>query len=183
MLTALSLIAFLLEGLLPPMWIPGARLGLGNVFILLILAIYSPSYAFVAVIVKCVIGNLIAGSLSSMVYSLAAGLVSTGLSALLLRLPSLSLLAVSVASACVHNVVQCLLFCAISMTAQAAAYLPYLVMLGAIGGVAVGTAALLLLSRVPVKYFLMLEPTLAPQNFGACVDEDKENNTDQRREM
>ena len=83
-LTALALIAFLLEGMLPPMFIPGAKLGLGNIFVTIVLVVYSPVFAVISVIVKCVIGNLIAGSLSTMLYSLAAGLVSIGLSSLLL---------------------------------------------------------------------------------------------------
>ena len=174
MLTALSLIAFLLEGMLPPMFIPGAKLGLGNIFVTIVLTIvlvvYSPVFAVISVIVKCVIGNLIAGSLSTMLYSLAAGLVSIGLSSLLLYgCRRLSLTAVSVASACVHNTVQCLVFCGISGTPQAIVYLPYLVLLGALSGAAVGIAAQLLLSRVPEAYYLKLDPALK-ENFGTGVD-------------
>lgn len=169
-LTALSLIAFLLEGMLPPMFIPGAKLGLGNIFVTIVLIVYSPLAAVVAVIVKCVIGNLIAGSLSSMLYSLIAGLCSIGLSSLLLYgCRRLSLTAVSVASACLHNIVQCLVFCGISGTPQAIVYLPYLVLLGALSGAAVGVATQLLLSRVPEAYYFRLNPTLA-KNFDAGVD-------------
>lgn len=177
-LTALALIAFLLEGMLPPMFIPGAKLGLGNIFVTIVLVVYSPVFAVISVIVKCVIGNLIAGSLSTMLYSLAAGLVSIGLSSLLLYgCRRLSLTAVSVASACVHNTVQCLVFCGISGTPQAIVYLPYLVLLGALSGAAVGIAAQLLLSRVPETYYLKLEPALAP-NFGAGVDKTTVDKTD-----
>lgn len=180
-LTALGLIAFLLEGLLPPMFIPGAKLGLGNIFVMLILTVYSPLSAVCAVVVKCVIGNLIAGSLSTMVYSLAAGLVSVGLSsALLYACRRISLISVSVASACVHNTVQCLVFCAVSATPQAIAYLPYLVMLGALSGLAVGVATQLLVTRVPTAYFAKLNPTLAT-NFGARVEKDNQNDSTQRR--
>ena len=177
-LTALALIAFLLEGMLPPMFIPGAKLGLGNIFVMIILVVYSPVFAVVSVIVKCVVGNLIAGSLSTMLYSLAAGLTSTVLSSLLLYgCRRLSLTAVSVASACVHNTVQCLVFCGISGTPQAIVYLPYLVMLGALSGAAVGIAAQLLLSRVPEAYYLKLEPSLAA-NLGVGVDKTKVSKTE-----
>lgn len=160
-LTALSLISFLLEGLLPPMFIPGAKLGLGNIFTMLALIVYSPASAFAAVAVKCIVGNLIAGSLSSMIYSLAAGLIGMCVSSLSVRLcPRISVTAVCVASAVIHNTVQCLVFCAVSATWQAAAYLPYLVMLGALSGTAVGAAVTLLLKKVPICYFAKLDPDI-----------------------
>ena len=69
-LLALSLIAFMLENFLPPMFIPGAKLGLGNAFSMLALVLYSPAYALLIVILRCVLGNLIVGSLSAMLFGL-----------------------------------------------------------------------------------------------------------------
>ena len=69
------------------------------------------------------------------------------------------------------------MFCGISGTPQAIVYLPYLVLLGALSGAAVGIATQLLLSRVPETYYLKLEPALAP-NFGAGVDKTTVDKTD-----
>lgn len=154
-LLALSLIMFVAESFVPPLFIPGAKLGLGNIFSLAAMVIYSPAYAYLIAITRCILGNLIAGSLSSMIYGLCASLASVTVSVVLYRFvfSKISLVCVSVCSAVVHNTVQCLVFCLISQTMQAISYLPYLVILGAISGCAVGLACVMTIKRVPESYF------------------------------
>lgn len=154
-LLALSLIAFMLESFLPPMFIPGAKLGLGNAFSMLALVLYSPAVAVLIVVLRCVLGNLIAGSLSSMIFGLCAGAASVCTATLLYKFafPKISFVCVSVCAAVIHNVVQCLVFCAISQTWQAVVYLPYLILLGALSGFAVGAACVLVVKRLPSRMF------------------------------
>lgn len=154
-LLAMSLIAFMLESFLPPMFIPGAKLGLGNAFSMLALALYSPYAAIIIVILRCVLGNLIAGSLSSMIFGLCAGAASVIVAIILYRFlfPKISFVCISVCAAVVHNVVQCIVFCAISATWQAIVYLPYLILLGALSGFAVGLACVLVAKRIPSRMF------------------------------
>ena len=167
-LLALSLIAFMLESYLPPMFIPGAKLGLGNAFSMLALVLYSPAVAALIVILRCVLGNLIVGSLSSMLFGLCAGAVSVSVATFLysFAFPKISFVCISVCSAVVHNVVQCLVFCAISGTWQAVVYLPYLILLGALSGFAVGAACVLVAKRLPSSMFAKM---------GAVVDQQKTN--------
>lgn len=155
LLLAMSLIAFTLENFLPPMFIPGAKLGLGNAFSMLALVLYSPYAAILIVILRCVLGNLIVGSLSSMIFGLCAGAVSVSVAILLYKFafPKISFVCISVCSAVIHNAVQCIVFCAISGTWQAVVYLPYLIILGALSGFAVGLACVLVLRRIPTKMF------------------------------
>lgn len=155
LLLAMSLIAFMLESFLPPIFIPGAKLGLGNAFSMLALVIYSPPIAFLIVILRCVLGNLIAGSLSSMLFGLCAGIVSISVSTLLWQFafPKISMVCISVCGAVIHNTVQCLVFCAVSQTWQAIVYLPYLILLGALSGFAVGVACVLIIRRIPTRMF------------------------------
>lgn len=68
MLAAASLITFLIENLFPPLFIPGAKLGLGNVFVMFALYAFGVGPAFVVLLVKCILGNLIVGNLSSMIF-------------------------------------------------------------------------------------------------------------------
>ena len=163
LLLAMSLIAFMLENFLPPMFIPGAKLGLGNAFSLLALVLYSPYAAILVVVLRCVIGNLIAGSLSSMIFGLCAGAASITLSILLWQFafPKVTLVCISVSAAVVHNIVQCLVFCTISETWQAVVYLPYLVLLGAISGFAVGLASVLVVKRIPSRMFAKVGANVA----------------------
>lgn len=155
MLLAMSLIAFMLENFLPPMFIPGAKLGLGNAFSMLALVLYSPTVAILIVLLRVVLGNLIIGSLSAMIFGLCAGAASVCVATILYKFafPKISFVCISVCSAVVHNAVQCVVFCAISDTWQAIIYLPYLILLGALSGFAVGAACVLVLKRIPTKMF------------------------------
>lgn len=155
LLLAMSLIAFMLESFLPPIFIPGAKLGLGNAFSMLALILYSPAVAFLIVILRCVLGNLITGSLSAMIFGLCAGTVSISAGILLWKFafPKISMVCISVCCAVIHNIVQCVVFCAVSQTWEAVVYLPYLVILGAISGFAVGLACVLIVKRIPSRMF------------------------------
>ena len=75
-LSALGTIAFTIEGLFPPLFLPGARLGVSNIFILLAAIILGGKYAFITLMVKTVLGSLFAGNLSMILYSLPAGAIA-----------------------------------------------------------------------------------------------------------
>ena len=83
LLTGLSLIMFLVEGLFPPMVVPGARLGLGNIFIMMILLCFSYGEALLAVAVKSLLSAIFIGNLSAALYSLPAGVAAISVSYLL----------------------------------------------------------------------------------------------------
>lgn len=153
-LCALGLVAFMIESLFPPLFIPGAKMGISNVFSMLALFILGPADALVVVIVRTFLGSVICGSLSSLVYSFTAGLVSVAIAASLKRFayPSVSVVAISVVSAVVHNATQNVTFCLISQTPQMLAYLPYLVLCGIVAGIIVGFAVWLILKALPQKY-------------------------------
>ena len=61
-LSAFATIAFILESLFPPLFIPGARMGLSNVFILLTVYLVGGRYAIAALVVKTIIGSLFSGN-------------------------------------------------------------------------------------------------------------------------
>ena len=64
-LTALSLITFIIESLFPPLIIPGAKMGLANVFSFAALIMYSPIEAFAIVAIRTVLGAVYAGNFSA----------------------------------------------------------------------------------------------------------------------
>ena len=68
MLTGLSLIAFIIESLLPPMLIPGAKPGIANVFSFAALIMYSPIEAFIVVALRMGLGAVYAGNVSALLY-------------------------------------------------------------------------------------------------------------------
>lgn len=156
LLTSLSLVVFVIENQLPPLFVPGAKLGLANIFSLIALVIYGPIGGLSVVLARTLLGCLITGNVSALVYSLSAGLVAVSLSALLitLLLGRISLLAVSVASAVAHNLTQNLLFVLLNGATEMLAVLPYLALIGLPSGALVGAVVTLLIKKLPEKTIL-----------------------------
>lgn len=154
-LTALSLITFLIENLFPPLLIPGARLGLANAFSFIALVMYSPVEAFLIVVVRTLLGAVFAGNISAVMYSMSGGLVSMAVASVLFYCvhPKISLTAVSVAAAVFHNLTQNAVYVFISSTPLAFSYAPYLMLLGVLSGAFVGTIVTLIVKRVPEASF------------------------------
>lgn len=69
-LTAAALISFIIESLFPSIIVPGAKLGVSNVFTLLTLILCGGMEATILVIIKSVLGCLIVGNLGAFIYSL-----------------------------------------------------------------------------------------------------------------
>ncbi len=139
-LTALALISYLLEGLLPPLFIPGAKIGISNVFTLLCICLVSPFSGVVLIIVRTVLASLIAGSISSLIYSFLAGLTATIFMAVVFKLfrEKLSLISISIGGAVIHNAVQLLIYFWLTGSEFVISYLPYLVLIGIFSGAIVG---------------------------------------------
>lgn len=152
-LTALASVAFIIEGLFPPLFLPGAKMGVSNIFSVLAVVMLSPAEAVILVAVRTTIGALISGGLSAWIYSFSAGVASVAVTALLYTLfcGKISLVATSVCAAVVHNAVQNTVFCIVTQTPQMFAYLPYLALLGVVAGLVVGVACVLLLKASPIK--------------------------------
>ena len=138
MLAALASVTFIIEGLFPPLIVPGAKMGLSNIFSLLAVVLFSPVDGVILVAVRTTI------------------VVSVAVSVFLYRLAGdrLSLLSISVAAAVAHNVTQNTVFCLITSTPEMYAYLPYLAAVGVPAGLIVGVAAALILKSVPFDRFL-----------------------------
>lgn len=154
-LTALSLITFLIENLFPPLFIPGAKLGLANAFSFIALIMYSPLEAFAVVGVRTILGAVFAGNFSAVLYSFTGGIVSMAVSSLLTYLvhPKISVVAVSVAAAVMHNLTQNAVFVLLTGTVLSFSYAPYLALIGIASGAFIGIAVALIVKRVPESAF------------------------------
>ena len=84
-LSALALCSFVVENLFPPLFLPGAKLGLGNAFSLFALIVLGPIDGIVVAVIRTTLGSLIVGNMSTLLYSLTAGLVAVVLQAVLVR--------------------------------------------------------------------------------------------------
>ena len=155
-LTAMGLITFMIESLFPPLFLPGAKMGISNVFSLLTLIVMGPTEAFILVIVRTTLGSMFTGNMSTLMYSMTAGVVSVAVSSVLVEFvyPRVSIVAISVVAAVLHNLTQNLVFCLISNTPEMFAYMPWLALLGVVAGIIVGFAVWFILRAVPTKIFI-----------------------------
>ena len=155
-LTAMGLITFMIESLFPPLFLPGAKMGISNVFSLLTLIVMGPTEAFVLVLVRTTLGSVFTGNMSTLLYSMTAGVVSVAVSTVLVEFvyPKVSIVAISVVSAVLHNMTQNLVFCLISNTPEMFAYMPWLALIGVVAGIIVGFAVWFILRTVPTKVFV-----------------------------
>lgn len=154
-LTAMGLIMFMVESLFPPLFLPGAKMGLSNIFSMLTLFVLGPVDAFILVIVRTTLGSIFTGNMSTLMYSMSAGVVSVIVSSLLVEFayPKVSIVAISIVSAVMHNVTQNVVFCLVSNTPEMFSYLPWLALLGIVAGIIVGFAVWFILKLLPARVF------------------------------
>ena len=146
--SSLAILAFMIENLFPPIFFPGAKMGISNLFILLSLIILGPWYAFITLILKTTLGSLFAGNVSAIMYSLPAGAIALTLEILaFMLLKKVSVIAVSILGAVVNASLQNVTFCLITNTAEYLFYLPYLALIGIIAGLIVGFTTFLIVKK------------------------------------
>lgn len=147
---ALTLVLGYLEAMIPvPVAIPGVKLGLANIAVLIALYLMGPRWAFAVMLLKVGVTSLIVGAPSMAIYSLAgSALAYLGMYAAW-RIGKLSLIAVSVIAALLHNVGQLCVAAAIMQTPALFVNLPVMAIAACITGVATGTIALGVLRALP----------------------------------
>ena len=155
-LTAMGLIMFMVESLFPPLFLPGAKMGLSNIFSLLTLFVLGPTEAIILVVIRTTLGSIFTGNVSTLMYSLTAGLVSVVVSVILVEFvyPKVSIVAISVVAAVMHNLTQNIVFCLVSNTPEMFSYMPWLALLGVVAGIIVGFAVWFILRAVPMRVFV-----------------------------
>lgn len=154
-LTALSIIAFTIESLFPPLFIPGAKMGLSNIFILLIAIIVGEKYAFISLITKVILGSLFSGNVSAIMYSLPSGLIALLVQiVLMLFAKRLSIVMISIVGSIINVTVQNTVFCLISKTFEFFTYLPYLSLISLLSGLIVGLVVYILINKLPNALFV-----------------------------
>ena len=149
MFTALALIFSYIELLIPfEFGIPGAKLGLANLVIILVLYKTDWKEALLLSVVRIILSGFIFGSLSGILYSLSGGLVSLAVMALLKRTAKFSVIGVSMAGGVSHNMGQLFVAMLAVNTYAVSYYLPALIIAGLITGTLIGIAAREILKRI-----------------------------------
>lgn len=149
LLTALSLILFILEGFLPlPLPVPGAKLGLAAIVTLIALYTMSTRDAALMLTLRIVLASAFGGGLAPMLYSLAGGAASFAAMALLKRYTQLSIVGISAAGGFLHNMAQLLVAAAVLETTALFVYAPVLGAVGILTGILIGITAQSILQKI-----------------------------------
>ena len=148
-LTDLALIFSYIEFLVPlPIAIPGIKLGLANIVVLVCLYTLGERYAFLINCTRIVLAALLFGSVFSALYALAGGLVSFAVMALLKRTNAFSVCGVSMAGGVFHNLAQLAVAGFLVESAQVFYYFPVLLLSGMATGIGIGILATLILRSI-----------------------------------
>jgi len=147
--TALALIFSYVETLIPfNIGIPGVKLGLANLIIVIALYKMKLSEVYLLSIVRVLLNGFIFGNYFSIIYSLAGGLLSLTVMALLKKKGGFSILGISMAGGVMHNVGQLIIAMIIVETFSVVYYVPVLLISGLITGFVIGIASGEMLKRL-----------------------------------
>lgn len=147
--TALALIFSYVETLIPVNFgIPGAKLGLANLISVIFLYKTNWREALLLSVVRIVLSGFIFGNLFAILYSLAGGILSLAVMALLQKSGKFSVIGVSIAGGASHNVGQLIVAMIVVETYQVGYYLPVLLVAGVITGALIGIISSQVLVRI-----------------------------------
>ena len=147
--TALALIFSYIETLIPfHFGIPGIKLGLANLLIVIFLYKRNAKEALLLSVVRIVLAGFMFGSLFSILYSLAGGLLSLFVMNLLKNSGKFSVMGVSIAGGVSHNLGQLVVAMAAVETYRVGYYFPVLLVAGMLTGLLIGMIANEVLKRL-----------------------------------
>lgn len=147
--TALALMFSYIETMIPIQFgVPGIKLGLANIMIVIMLYKSSAKEALLLSIVRIMLSGFLFGNLSSILYSIAGGLLSLGIMTLLKKQGGFSVIGVSVAGGVSHNVGQLIVAMLVVETYQVGYYFPVLLVAGVLTGLGIGVASQEVLKRI-----------------------------------
>lgn len=149
LLLAFALILSYIETIIPfQSGIPGMKLGLANLAVVLCLYLFGWKEAFLLTTVKALLSGFMFGSLSMIMYSLAGALISALVMFILQKTHWFHVPVVSAAGGVAHNLGQILVAFWVVETYGIAYYIPILMIAGLLTGLLIGITAALVLPYI-----------------------------------
>ena len=151
-LISLALVLSYIERFFPLQMViplPGIKLGLANIVTLIALYLMGAKSAYVILALRCLMGSVFAGSVTSFIFSITGGTLSMIVMASAMGAPFLSVYGVSILGAAAHNIGQIIAAMAVMQSVYIGAYLPYLLIVAILTGFATGAAASGVLKVLP----------------------------------
>ncbi len=149
---ALALIVSLIESYVPPIIpvLPYAKIGLGNVVLLACFLCLGVWEGYIVLVLRCLLSAVFAGNYLALAWSLPSAFVAYTAMVLLYKTKFFSVCGVSIVGGILHNFVQICVACAI-IGKSVLAYLPYMMLAGALAGFVTGTICYFVCKTVKYK--------------------------------
>ena len=133
------------------MFIPGVKLGLANIAVVICFYLYGYKEALMVNVVRIIIVGLLFGNMFSISFSISGALVSYIVMVLLKKTDIFSPIGISVAGGVAHNVGQILIASLIIESYSVIYYLPILMIAGIVCGLIIGFISILVIKYM--KFF------------------------------
>lgn len=139
MLVALAMIFSYVEILIPISFgVPGIKLGLANLVVVVGLWLMPPMQVFGILVARIVLVAFMFGSMSSLLYSLAGGVLSFCVMLLLKKCKGFSVIGISMAGGVSHNIGQLIIAALVVENLSVFYYFPVLMIAGLVTGMLIG---------------------------------------------
>lgn len=149
MLIALAMILSFVESLIPiTLGVPGIKLGLANLVVIVALLTLGEKEAFVISFMRMILVSFTFGNMSTLMYSVAGGVLSFLAMLIIKRTGKFSGLSISIVGGIMHNVGQIMMAFLIVKTRGVFAYLPFLLLAGSIAGTLIGILSHMIIDRI-----------------------------------
>jgi heptaprenyl diphosphate synthase len=149
LLVALAFILSYIESLFPiPVPIPGIKLGLANLVVLTALYNMGVKEAFVLSVIRIVLVGFTFGNPSTLIFSLAGGLLSWLMMVAFKKSKLFSVIGVSIIGGISHNIGQIVVSIFVVDNINIIYYLPFLLISGVITGVCIGILGAVIIKRL-----------------------------------
>ena len=146
---SVALILSFIESLIPFYFgVPGMKLGLTNVIVILALYLFGPVEAITISVLRIVLSGFLFGNAFSIIYSLAGGLLSFFVMFLLKRFAKLGVIPISITGGIFHNVGQIIVAILVMNNTYLMYYMPVLLIAGFVTGALIGIIASELVRRL-----------------------------------
>ena len=149
MLVALAMVLGFVETLIPiNLGIPGMKIGLANIVVVIALFLFDIKTAVVVSILRIILIAMTFGNMSMMFYSIAGASLSLLSMIAISKIKSFSLISVSIVGGIMHNVGQIICAAFVVRTNGVFTYLPVLMIAGLVSGALIGIVAGLISVRL-----------------------------------
>lgn len=139
---ALALICSYIESLIPFYFgVPGMKLGLTNVVVLLLLYYFGAKEALLVSVMRILLSGFMFSNAFSILYSLAGGILSWAVMLLLKKTGRFHMVSISICGGITHNLGQILVAMVVVKNYYIFGYFPFLFIGGGITGLLIGLVA------------------------------------------